>query len=90
MSDAEQAKCFYHDTADSKFEPVVGYWIEAEDDRQIVSYLCSHAADIMKVAGEWYRFRDAVLTKHPDAFFYLIEPKIDGVKRSLLRIADGM
>ncbi len=90
MNDREALKCFYHDAADEKLDPAVGYWIEAEEGDRVVGYLCSHAANALRKAQGWHRFRDAMQAQHPDAFFYLVQAESGGEKRILLAIADNV
>jgi hypothetical protein len=82
--------CYYHDAADQRLDPTIGYWIEAEEDGRVVGYLCSLAAHTMRGTQGWHQFRDAMRAQHPDPFFYLIKTDGDGERRILLAIADNV
>ena len=90
MQSEQPPVCFYHEEADEKLDPTIGYWIEAEDDDRVVGYLCSSAAHAMRGKHAWHQFRDAMQAQYPDPFFYLIKTDADGEKRILLAIADNV
>ena len=90
MRDEQPPACFYHEVADEKLDPAIGYWIEAEEGGRVIGYLCSRAAHTMRGSRAWHRFRDAMRARCPDPFFYLVKVDADGKKRILLAIADNV
>ena len=90
MQGEQSLACSYHEVADERLDPTIGYWIEAEDGDRVVGYLCSRAAHEMRGHHTWHRFRDAMRARCPDPSFYLIKADANGLRRILLAIADNV
>lgn len=91
MTNEESVRCHYHYPNHGpceKYAKLAGYWIEAENNGEMVGYVCSRGAEIMKAAHTLHKFRDVIRAKYPDAIMILVEPKCDGIWRNVHEISD--